>query len=169
MSAIEIPKIDIPPEKMAARRRQMTSNYFQFWIEVFREEGFSEEKINEMIIKWGRKQGEHTAKLYKYFIENKGVNIDDIPEFVTRVMMPSSLIMDENCHVCYLPDKKELVYRTITCPTGKMIIDLGIDPMVCVKQCDEWLTETFKALPDVKYIRTKNFVDDGICEWEFIF
>ena len=158
----EIPKVTLPDGLLAERRLQLVHGYFQWWREVLGEE-FGDEKLKELIVKWGKQQGIHTARLYEAYLKRKGVNLNDLSEILYETARSSEITGE--VYKAWVEGKKGVV-QTLICPTGKMFVELGLGPECCVNQCDCWMEEAWRAVPTVDFKRTKGIDKDDFCEWE---
>jgi hypothetical protein len=159
----DIPSVIIPSDLLAERRLQVLHSYFQWWIEILAEE-YGIDKAKDLAIKWGRQKGIHTACLYKAYLKKKGIAPDDLYSLLLETGR-SGDILGEQYKVWVDGDRG--FAQTLVCPTEKMFVQLGLGVECCVKQCDAFMEETWKAIPSVAYKRTKRIDKDKSCEWEF--
>jgi hypothetical protein len=158
----DIPKVHIPDELLAERRLQVLHGYFQWWIQVLREE-FGNEKAKELAVQWGRKKGIHTARLYGAYFKKKGIALNDLPAIMFEIGRSAGILGERSQG--WVEGNKAVV-QTLVCPTGKMFVELGLGLDCCVQQCDAFMEETWKAIPDIDYKRTRGIDKDDFCEWE---
>lgn len=158
-----VPLVTMPSDLLAERRLQVLHSYFQWWTEVLAGE-YGMEKTKNLAIQWGRQKGIHTANLYKYFLKKKGVAPNDLYSLLAEIGR-SGDILGEKYKIWV--DGHGGFAQTLACPTQKMFIDLGLGMECCVKQCDAFMEETWKAIPGIAFRRTKRIDRDEVCEWEF--
>jgi len=158
----DIPKVVIPDNLLAERRLQVLHSYFQWWTEVIAKE-FGIEKARKLAINWGRQKGIHTARLYKSYLVKKGVAPNDLAAIMYETGRSGDILGER--YQAWIEGEKGFA-QTLICPTAKMFVELGLGLECCVKQCDAFMEETWRALPNIAYKRTKGIDKDDICEWE---
>ena len=159
----DIPKVVIPDNLLAERRLQVLHSYFQWWTQVVTEE-YGIEQAKELAVKWGRQKGIHTARLYTSYLKKKGVDPNDLAALMYETGRSGDILGER--YQAWIEGNKGYA-QTLVCPTAKMFVELGLGLECCVKQCDVFMEETWKAIPSMAYKRTKGIVKDDICEWEF--
>lgn len=165
------PKVDIPPEKRAERDLQMVANYFEVWKELVAEE-FGREAADKLARKFGAKQGEISGKIYKKEMERRGFSPTNLEELF-KIISISAELMGEDYHY-WMYGPKKVIARTANCATlreqydrsGTLLEHPPYDYQECIDRCDGWMDCVKWASPKIQWKRTKNVVDDGICEWE---
>jgi hypothetical protein len=158
----DIPKVALPDTLLAERRLQVLHSYFQWWTEVVTKE-FGIEKAKELAVKWGRQKGIHTARLYEAYLKKKGVKPNDLAALMYETGRSGDILGER--YQAWIEGEKGFA-QTLICPTAKMFVELGLGLECCVKQCDAFMEETWRALPNIAYKRTKGIDKDDICEWE---
>jgi hypothetical protein len=158
----DIPRVVIPDNLLAERRLQVVHSYFEWWVEVLIEK-FGIEKAQELAINWGRQKGLHTARLYGAYLKKKGIDLTDLSTIMYETGRSGDILGER--YQAWV-DGDEGIVQTLVCPTGKMFVELGLGLDCCVKQCDAFMEETWKAIPTVGYKRTKGIDKDDFCEWK---
>ena len=157
----DIPQVNIPDNLLAERRLQVIHGYFQWWIEAV-SEAFGMEKAQELAIEWGRKKGIHTGSLYGRYFKKKGIALNDLSAIMYEIGRSAGILGERSQG--WIEDD-QAVMQTLVCPTGKLFVELGLGLDCCVKQCDAFMEETWKAIPGIGYKRTKGIDKDDFCEW----
>jgi len=158
-----VPAVTIPTDLLAERRLQVLHSYFQWWTEVLTD-AYGMEKTKDLAVQWGRQKGIHTANLYQYYLKKKGVAPDDLYALLSEIGRSGDILGEK--YKIWIDDHRGFA-QTLVCPTQKMFIDLGLGMECCVKQCDAFMDETWKAIPGVAFKRTGRIDRDKVCEWEF--
>lgn len=166
-----IAKVTIPPEKRGERDLQMVANYFEIWKELVAEE-FGREAANKLARRFGEKQGEISGKIYKKEMERRGIPPDNLEE-LWKIIAVSAELMGEDYHY-WVYGPKKVIAQTANCATLKYQYDKSgtflehppYDYQECLDRCDLWMDCVKWVNPKIQWKRTKNVVDDGICEWE---
>lgn len=158
----DIPEVRMPDNQLAERRLQVLHSYFRWWIEVLREE-FGDEKTRKLAIEWGRKKGIHTSRLFGTYLKKKGIALDDLKAIMYEIGRTAG-ILAERSQGWIEGDKA--VMQTLVCPTGKLFVELGLGLECCMKQCDAFMEEMWKDIPEIGYRRTRGIDKDDFCEWE---
>jgi len=135
-------------------------DYFQTWRAVVSEE-FGDKKRYELEVKWGKKLGENTARIYK----KVGVVEPDDLSSLAKALLKSMRILNEDC-AAIEEDKNRIRIVHYHCPENDQYMKMGI-PGGCVDHCLPWYEATAKGVnPRTKVKLLKTFPRDKTCEVE---